>query len=117
MVRVVAELVAEAADVDVDGAVEDLGAVVAVDGIEQLVAGEDAAVGREDRLEQPELDPGQGDRLAVAGHLVAVAVEDQVGVAAAAAGSWRSRRRPAPARRRIDFTRSTSSAGEKGLGR
>ena len=118
-VGVVAELVAEAADVDVDRAVEDLGAVVAVDRIEQLVARQDAAVGLEDRLEQPELDAGQvgtGRRrgstskrsrsrtrsawLRAAGAVVAV---DGVGAA---------RRR-----RRIDFTRRTSSAGENGLGR
>ena len=66
---------------DVDRPVEDVGLVVAVDRVEQLVAGEDAAVGLEDRLEQPELDPRQRDRLAVAGDLVAVEVDDQVGVA------------------------------------
>src|SRR3954470_5359546 len=46
--RVVAELVAQAADVDVDGPVEDVGLVAAVDRVEQLVAGEHAAVGLED---------------------------------------------------------------------
>ena len=69
---------------DVDRAVQDLGAVVAVDRVEQLVAREDAAVRGEDRLEQAELDPGQRDRLAVAGDLEAVAVERQVAVDAAA---------------------------------
>ena len=102
---------------DVDRAVEDLGASCAVDRVEQLVAGEDAAVGGEDRLEQPELDAGQVDRPAVAGHLVAVAVErsgrrgrsgGRVAAVEASAGA---------ARRRIDFTRRTSSAGENGLGR
>ena len=58
---VVAELVAQAADVDVDRAVEDLGLVLAVDGIEQLVARQDAPIGLEQGLEQPELDPGQLD--------------------------------------------------------
>ena len=37
--------------------------VLAVDGVEQLVAGEDPAVGLEEGLEEPELDAGQGDRL------------------------------------------------------
>ena len=64
---VVAELVAQPPDVDVDGPVEDVGLVLAVDRVEQLVAGQDAAVGLEERLEQPELDAGQRDRLAVAG--------------------------------------------------
>ena len=61
---VVPELVAQPADVDVNGPVEDVGLVAAVDRIEELVAGQDAAVRFEDRLEEPELDPGQGDRLA-----------------------------------------------------
>ena len=46
---VVAELVAQPPDVDVDGPVEDLGLVLAVDRIEQLVAGQDAAVGLDQR--------------------------------------------------------------------
>ena len=41
---------------DVDGPVEDVARLVAVDGVEELVAGQDAAVGGEDRGEQPELD-------------------------------------------------------------
>ena len=75
---VVAELVAQPADVDVDGPVEDVGLVAAVDRVEQLVAGEDAAVGLEERLEEPELDARQGDRLARPRHLVAVGVDDEV---------------------------------------
>ena len=114
---VVAELVAEPADVDVDGAVQDLGLVGAVDRVEQLVAAEDPAVGLEDRLEQPELDVGQGDRPAGAGDLVPVAVERQVAVDDAAARVGRRGHRRCGAPRRIDFTRRTSSAGENGLGR
>ena len=48
-VRVVVELVAQAADVDVDRAIEDLGRLVAVDRVEELVARQDPAVGAEDR--------------------------------------------------------------------
>ena len=87
MLGVVAELVAQPADVDVDGPVEDLGLVVAVDGIEQLVAGQHPAVGLEEAGQEPELDPGQGDRHAVAGDLVAVEVDDQVGQREARAGA------------------------------
>ena len=114
--RVVVELVAEAADVDIDGPVQDLRLVRAVHGIEELVATEDASFGGQDRLEQSELDVGQRDRLAVAGHLVTVAIDGQVAV--------HDRGRIATPsvgvgtlRRRIDFTRSTSSAGENGFGR
>ena len=113
---VVAELVAQPADVDVDGPIEHLGLVLAVDRVEQLVAAQDAAAGLDQAGEEPELDPGQGDRHAVAGDLVAVEVDDEVGQGQASA------RRPASGvaaavRRRIDLTRRTSSAGENGLGR
>ena len=90
---------------------------LAVDGVEQLVAGEDPAVGLEDGWQEPELDAGQGDRLAVAGDLVAVEVDDQVGQASARATARRRRRSRPAVRRRIDLTRRTSSAGENGLGR
>ena len=90
---------------------------LAVDGVEQLVAGQDPAVRLEERLEEAELDAGQGDRLAVAGDLVAVEVDDQVGVAERRRG--RPRRglgRGRAVRRRIDLTRRTSSAGRERLG-
>ena len=83
---VVAELLAQPADVDVDRAVEDRGVVAAVDHVEELVAGEDPAAGLEEDLEQPELDAGQRDRPAIAGDLVAVGIEDEVGVAEAGGG-------------------------------
>ena len=47
-VGIVAKFVAQPADMDVDGPVEDLGLVRTVDRIEELVAGEDAAA----RLDQ-----------------------------------------------------------------
>ena len=115
---VVAELVAQPADVDVDRPVQDVGLSSAVDRVEQLVAGQDAAVGLEDRLEEPELDPGQRDRLAVAGDLVAVEVDDEVGVEQRRTGRRRSRAGSVRRRgARIDLTRRTSSAGENGFGR
>ena len=60
-VGVVVELVAQPADVDVDRAVEDLGRLVAVDRVEQLVARQDPTVGGEDRAEEPELDAREVD--------------------------------------------------------
>src|SRR6478752_10537772 len=74
---VVAEFVAQPADVDVDGPVEDVRLVSPVDRVEQLIAGEDAAIGFEDRLEKSELDPGRRDRRARAGDVVAVGIEDE----------------------------------------
>ena len=64
---------------DVHGPVEHLGLVLAVDGIEQLVAGEDAAVGLDQGRQQAELDARQRDRLAVAGDLEPVGIDDEVG--------------------------------------
>ena len=80
-VRVVAELVPQPPDVDVDRPVEDLGLVLAPDRVEQLVAAEDAAVGLEERLEQAELDVRQLDGPAVDRHLVAGRIEDEAVVA------------------------------------
>ena len=70
-VGIVVELVAQPADVDVDRAIEDVGRLVAVDRVEELVARQDAAVGGEDRREQLELDPGQVDRGVASTDLVA----------------------------------------------
>ncbi len=64
---------------DVDRPIEDVRAVVSVDGVEQLVAAEHAAVGVEDGQEQPELDVGQRDDPAGPGDLVTVRVDDEVG--------------------------------------
>ena len=102
---------------DVDRPIEDLGLVLAVDRVEQLVAGQDAAVGLEQRGEQPELDRGQGHRPVADADLVAFAVEDEVAVADRLAGRSPRVAASAPARSRIRWTRRTSSAGEKGLGR
>ena len=55
LLGVVAELVAQPADVDVDGAVEDVALARAVDGIEQLVARERPPVGGHERHQEPEL--------------------------------------------------------------
>ena len=77
---VVAELLAQPPDVDVDRPIHDVGLVPAVDRVEQLVAGQDSAVGLDDRLEEAELDSGERDRLTGAGDLVAVEVDDEVGV-------------------------------------
>ena len=101
VVGVVAELVAQAPDVDVDGPVQHVRLVPAVDRVEELVAGEHPAVRLEDGLEQPELDPGQGDRRAVAGDLVAVEVHDQVAVD--------ERRAASPARPRTSGPRGGGS--------
>ena len=69
--------------------------VGAPDRVEELVAAEDAAVGLEQRLEEPELDVGQLDGRAGDRDLVAGRVEDEAVVADPVAG--RARR---PARRR-----------------
>ena len=78
---VVAELVPQPPDVDVDRPVEDLGLVLAVDRVEQLVAGQHPAVGLEQRGQEPELDGGQRRQPAVDPDLVALAVDDEVAVA------------------------------------
>ena len=65
---------------EVDRAVQDLGLVAAVDGIEQLVAGQDAPVRLEQGLEEPELDAGQLDDGAVAADLVAIEIHDEIRV-------------------------------------
>ena len=67
MLGVVAELVAQAPDVDVDRPVEHLGLVAAVDRVEQLVAGQDAAVGLDERWSSRNSTRVSGDRRAVAG--------------------------------------------------
>ena len=73
------ELVAQPPDMDVDGPVEHVRLVLAVDGIEQLVAGQDPAAGLDEGRQEAELDGREGDRRAVAGDLVAVEVDDEVG--------------------------------------
>ena len=59
--RVVAELLAQALDVDVDGPVEDVGLADAVDRVEELVAGQDPAVGLEQGRQEAELQEAEGD--------------------------------------------------------
>ena len=80
MIGIVAELVPEPADVDVDCPVEDVRLLVAVDGIEQLIAGQHAPVGLDEGRQQAELDAGEGDDRPRAQHLVSVAVDDEVGM-------------------------------------
>ena len=129
LVRVVVELVAQASDVDVDGAIQDLGCLVAVDRVEELVARQDAAVRAEDRRQQTELDAGQvDDGAVVAADLVSGGVDGR-GRRGGGRDRWpgpdgawaRSGRAPGRSRdgvrRRIDLTRRTSSAGENGFGR
>ena len=58
------DLVAQAADEDVDGAVA-MGLAAAPDRLQQLVAGGDAALAERELVEQPELRGGQVDVLAV----------------------------------------------------
>src|SRR5436190_24119199 len=62
-VRVVAELVPQTPDVDVDGSVEHLGLFRSPDRVEELVAGEHSPVRLEEGLEDAELDVGQLDEL------------------------------------------------------
>ena len=78
LVRVVAELVPQAPDVDVDRPVEHLLLAAAVDRVEELVAGECPPVGCDERDEQPELHGRQRDELLPAPDLVALHVDDQV---------------------------------------
>jgi hypothetical protein len=61
MFRVIAQLVPESPDVDVDRPVEDLRLVLTVDRVEELVPGQDPSVGLEQGRQQPELDRGQRD--------------------------------------------------------
>jgi len=63
---IVAELLAEGGDVDIDGAVEDLVVAVA-DFLEQLLAGLDAAGGAEEAGEEIELDGGEVEGLVIEG--------------------------------------------------
>jgi hypothetical protein len=105
---VVVELVAQTADVDVDRPVEDLGGVVGVDRVEELVAGQDPAVRGEQGGEQAELDEGQGNEAGADARLVAGRVEDEVAVAERPLSAPRSGR-SRPGRRRV-------RAGRGGLG-
>src|SRR3954471_11278057 len=79
LVRALAELAADGGDVDVDRAVEDVG-VAAEGGVEEVVAGEDAARLAREELEDSELGRGEGDGLAAPGDLVAGDVDGEVAV-------------------------------------
>ena len=112
--RVVAQLLAQAPDVLVDRAVEDVALARAVDRVEQLVAGEDPAAALHEGGQQPQLERAQ--------HRLASRRPSPRGGRGRARGRpWRARCRPA--RRRAPSaagscaTRTTSSAGENGLGR
>src|SRR5689334_13799312 len=80
LVGALAELSADGGDVDVDRAVEDVG-VAAEGGVDDVVAGEDAAGLAREELEDAKLGGGQGDALAAPGHLVAGDVDREVAVA------------------------------------
>src|SRR5207245_10342568 len=77
-IGIIAELVAEPADVDVDGPVERLRRTVAVKRIEKRVARMNAALSFCERPEQAELRRGHQQRMAVAAGFVAVAVDLEV---------------------------------------
>ena len=123
-IRVVVELVAQAPDVDVDRPIEDLGRLVAVDRVEQLVARQDPAVGAEDRLDSSRnstrvrsmIVPSSRRTSWRDGSMVRSAWR-RIGASAVSGLPWSARRPRGAVRRRIDLTRSTSSAGENGLGR
>src|SRR6188768_636392 len=66
---------------DIDRAIEDVARLMAVDGVEQLVAGQDATVGGEDRREELELDRCEVDSGLAAAHLMACRVDDEIGMA------------------------------------
>lgn len=68
------DLLAEAQDVDVDGAVGD-GAIVAPNGIEQLLTTEDYTGAAHQEFEQPELGRGQGEKRAIEAGFAAAAIE------------------------------------------
>ena len=106
-----AELRPQLGDVDVDGPGA-AGELAAPGQLQQAVAAEDDAGVGEQRRQQVELARGQLDRRAGDGGGARGTVEldlaDREGVGAAPAAA-------APARRRIAFTRATSSRGEKGL--
>ena len=87
---------------NVDGPVEDLGRVLAVDRIEQTIAAEDTAAGLDEAGQQAELDVGEGDRYAAAGDLVAVEVDDEVGQREACPGSGVGGPRRRPPQDRLD---------------
>ena len=79
-IRVVAELVPQPADVDVDRPVQDLGLVLAVDGVEQLVPGQNSTARLEEGHEKAELDGRKWHEPISDPDLVAIAIDDQVGV-------------------------------------
>src|SRR5258708_7117311 len=68
------DLLAEPEDVDVDGAVRD-GAVLAPDGVQQLLAAEDHAGAGHEEFEQAELGGGERERLAFQLDLATAAVQ------------------------------------------
>ena len=119
-IRLVTQLVAEAAYVRVDRAVQRFGLAEAVQRIEELVAAEHAAVGAGEHGEEAEFGRGEGDGLARDRYLVTVEVHQQVAVTQHLGGSGRGT--GCPGRRiigrafRTRLTRRNSSAGENGFG-
>ena len=117
LLGVVAQLVPQSTDVNVDRAVHDPGFVVSVHGIQQLIAGQHPTVRLEQRHEEPEFDGSQRDLLLADTNLMTIAIDHEVTVVDRAMdGGW-FRGAAGSARSRIRSTRSTSSAGEKGFGR
>ena len=109
--QVVAELLAELAHVDVDGALV-ADPAVAPHAVEQLPAAEGEALVFEQVGEQVELAGREGDRRAVEPRLAAADVDLDAARPCGTAG-WLARL-PSD-RRRSAFTRATSSRGENGL--
>ena len=72
--RVLFDLLAQAQNIHVDGAIGD-GAILPPNGVQQLFAAEDHARPAHQKFQQPELGGGQGEVLAVELHLAAAAVE------------------------------------------
>jgi hypothetical protein len=66
--------------VDVHRTIEDLRLVLAIDRVEELIAGQHSTVSLEESYEQPELHRGEGDGTARDSDLVAVTIDDQVAV-------------------------------------
>ena len=101
---------------DVDRAVHDLGLVLAVDGIEQLIARQDSTIGLQQRLEEPELDARQVDRRACAEDVEAIEVHDEVGVGQRPAPVRAARRTAAgPVRRRPPGRRASAGPAQDRL--
>ena len=86
LLGVVAQLVPQSTDVNIDRAVHDPGFVVSVHGVQQLIAGQHPTVRLEQRDEESEFDGGQRDVLLTDTNLMAIAIHDEVTVVDQALG-------------------------------